>query len=197
MRGHNSERTERIEGNSNARKNEQGKDVRARMQALLKEEIDYDFSQFTMEEFVHWLEQRRGRKIECISYCMTSPSVSAAWVASDECDYVFYAKDAPPVFQIHSQLHEFAHMLCGHTAQSKVARLESLLEEAMGSTCPGKISVLLRSDHSDEIEIEAEVLASLIQERIMHHSRLKELTMAHLLESDFAIQMAEYLQLLG
>ena len=183
--------------NPNSENKGQGKSVQERMQTLLEEEIDYDFSQFTMEGFVNWLEERRGRKIECIPYQITSPFLSAAWVASDEQDYVFYLKDAPPVLQIHSQLHEFAHMLCGHTAKSRVAKLEKLLENAMQRMHSEKVSVLLRSNYADEVEVEAEVLASLIQERIMHHSRLKELTMADSLESDFAEQMARYLKLLG
>ena len=75
--------------------------------------------------------------------------------------------------------------------------MEKLLENAMQGMHSEKVSVLLRSNYADEVEVEAEVLASLIQERIMHHSRLKELTMADSLESDFAEQMARYLKLLG
>jgi hypothetical protein len=45
--------------------------VKEIMKALFSEiETQYDFSQFTMEGFRRWLEQRRGRKIICMPWDM-------------------------------------------------------------------------------------------------------------------------------
>ncbi len=52
--------------------------VKARMQALL-DEIDYDFSCFTLNDFARWLEQRRERSIIFVPREMPA-ALFGAWV---------------------------------------------------------------------------------------------------------------------
>ena len=54
------------------------KKTRGWMRSLLGE-MDYDFSQFTLEEFARWLEERRGREIVFVPYHFERPDVSGAW----------------------------------------------------------------------------------------------------------------------
>jgi len=144
------------------------------MRALLAE-IDYGFSQFTMEGFTCWLERRRGRKILFVPRPMP-PTLFGAWLASDDCDYIFYEADTLSLHQVHIQLHEIAHILCGHPAiEIGPQQLQILLRRA--DTDPTLYtSLLLRSVRSDQAELEAETLTALIQEQVLRHARLRELT---------------------
>ncbi len=49
-----------------------GGNLKTRMRELLNE-IDYDFTDFTIEGFARWLEARRGRKIVFLPWTMPSP----------------------------------------------------------------------------------------------------------------------------
>jgi len=162
--------------------------VKARMRAMLAE-FDFDFTTFTMERFTAWLEARRGRKILFVPRPLP-PTLFGAWMAGDDCDYIFYEANTLPIHQVHIQLHEMAHMLCGHPAlviNSQQARI--LLRQAHPSPSLYE-SLLLRSISPDEMELEAETLTALIQEQVLRHSTLEKLTTV--LSSDEDI--AEYLR---
>jgi hypothetical protein len=151
--------------------------TRKKKQGLLAEvEAEYDFDQFTMEGFIHWLEQRRGRKIALIPYPISTTSVSGAWLAGDDCDFVFYDEATLPIHQTHIQLHEMAHMLCGHPTL-KVGRegLSILFRGMVGAAGQEAESLFVQFAHSKEAEREAEVLASLIQKKVLHYGRMREL----------------------
>jgi hypothetical protein len=157
---------------------EKEQSIEARLRAILAE-IDYDFDQFTLEGFARWLEERRGRKIIFFPYHFERPDVSGAWVADEVHEYVVYeTRDAPPVLQVHAQTHEMAHMLCGHSTVQIDAEDLMLLLSRIGEDDVACQSLFLRSaqpDQADEEELEAEMLASLIQEQVLNHSREQEL----------------------
>jgi hypothetical protein len=146
-----------------------GKSVRQRMQTLLAE-IDYDFSAFSPQGFARWLERRRGRPIELIPWRIRS-AASGAWLADEERDYVFYESEAPLFYQEHVQLHEMAHMLCGHSTATVCFRRRQ-------PSCQIKAQLALtplpRSHRFDESELEAETLADLIQEQILRHAAVQK-----------------------
>ena len=173
------------------RKTEQS--VEARMRALLAE-IDYDFSQFTSEGFARWLEERRGRKIVFLPHHFVRPDVTGAWVADAVHEYVFYeTQDAPPVLRVHSQTHEMAHMLCGHsTVQIDTEDLILLLSHFVENdgACEALSLRSVQPIQTDEEELEAEMLACLIQEQVLNHSREQELL--KVVSSD--VDIAAYLE---
>lgn len=152
--------------------------IETRMRALMAE-INYDFGQFTLEGFTRWLEERRGRKIVFFPYHFKRPDVSGAWMADKVHDYVFYeTQDAPPVLRVHSQMHEMAHMLCGHsTVQIDAGDLVLLLShfDEDNTACQYLSLRSTQPDQVDEEDREAEMLASLIQEQVLSHSRVQEL----------------------
>jgi hypothetical protein len=154
--------------------------TRKKMQALLAEvEAEYDFEQFTMEGFIYWLQQRRGREIVLIPYPISTTTASGAWLAGDDRDFVFYDEATLPIHQTHIQLHEMAHMLCGHPTL-KVGRegLSILFRGMVGAAEQAEQeaeSLFVRFAHSREAEREAEVLASLIQKKVLHYGRMREL----------------------
>ena len=53
--------------------------VEAKMKAVL-DELDFDFSQFTMDSFVDWIERSRGRKIRFIHWEMP-PGMFGVWMS--------------------------------------------------------------------------------------------------------------------
>jgi hypothetical protein len=150
--------------------------IRARLQTLL-DGLDYDFSRFTLDGFKDWLERRRGRPIVFVPRAMPA-TLFGAWVQGIDADYVFFEQDTPLIHQAHNQLHELAHMICGHpTVVVGPQQVGALLRHAGSITDPTLFveSLLLRSAHSDEHELEAETLTALIQERVLQHARLDAL----------------------
>jgi len=101
-------------------------------------------------------------------------TIFGAWMESDDVDYIFYHADAIPLHKAHTQLHELAHILCGH--KTLPITTELLFNVLMGNISTAKL--LLRSTKSDQAEQEAELLTSLIQEQLYRCVRFNELTKA-------------------
>jgi hypothetical protein len=136
--------------------------------------IDYDLGNLTIEGFARWLEHRRGRPIVFVPRHMPA-TVFGAWVSADDRDHVFYEADTPPLHQAHICLHEMAHMLLGHPTVRVDAQETQALLRGTGPDLTSVDSLLLRSTHTDEVEQEAELLATLIQDRALRHTRSRAL----------------------
>ena len=160
------------------------RDTKIRMQTLL-DSLDYDFRQFTLDDFTRWLERHRGRKIAFIPLPLPA-AMFGAWVKGITEDCVFYEQNTPGVHQAHIQLHELSHMMCGHPTVD--------LSQHTGGGLAVSHSLLLRSAHSDENEQEAEILTALIQERVQRHARMEELYKT--VESDHGNFLMTYLETL-
>lgn len=131
----------------------------------------YDFSSFTLQGFIAWVGKKRGKAIEMTAWAMPA-AIFGAWIEVEDMDYIFYDEDAIPLHKAHIQLHELAHMLCGH--ETIKATKETLADILMGKFSADNL--LLRSTKSDQKEQEAELLTSLIQTQIHRHARFDELT---------------------
>ena len=164
-------------------------DIKAHMKVKL-DRLDYDFGHFTLEGFVRWLEEQRGRKILFIPWSLGA-GISGAWIsdADEPFEYVFYDAAAVGLHQAHIKLHELAHMICGHpTLRLGYREIKALLQGRLSeSACLDP--VLLRSTHSTEMGMEAETLAALIQERALRFSALEELTAGVSSDEDIAEYM--------
>lgn len=152
--------------------------VEAKMKAVL-DELDFDFSQFTMDSFVDWIERSRGRKIRFIHWEMP-PGMFGVWMsdADEPIEHVFIDNSVPPMHQVHIQLHELSHILCAHpTARLSRHEMGELLFKAAED--PGVLNeVLLRAPAKKELEEEAEIMAVLIQHQVIRHERLQQLGVA-------------------
>lgn len=135
--------------------------------------LDYNFERFTLPDFVRWLEaQQNDRKIVLVPGRLPA-SLSGAWLATETCDYIFYAGDALALHQMHIQLHELSHLLCGHAALA-VDEDEHLIPEEEAWVPP---SVLLLDAHrTPHAELEAELLASLIHMHVLQRESAVEQT---------------------
>ena len=160
------------------------------MQALLKS-LDYDFDNFTMDGFRAYLEHRRDRKLVFVPWSMP-PSLTGAWLAADGCDFVFYASDTLPIHQAHIQLHEMAHMLCGHSGLKTDGSALQVFRAFRPTQETDRL--MFRSAHSAIEELEAETLASLVQRQALRSARLHQLM--EIVSEDFGAYLSKYLQTL-
>ncbi len=149
--------------------------IRVRMKAKLQE-LNFDFRHFTMEKFVAHIEKLRGKEILFIDWDMPA-GLYGAWIsdADDPCEYIFYSKSAPPIHQIHIQLHELAHIINDHDTL-RVSKTD--LEASMNKR-EDDISLfahaLMRAPNDTEMEQEAEMLATLVQEQALRYVQVQNL----------------------
>ena len=87
-----------------------------------------------------------------------------AWIATPETDVILYERRTTRVHQDHIVLHELSHLICGHQP--------SLLEPAVAAEIFPDLEpevvrgVLARHGYSSTDEVEAEVMASVLSERV-------------------------------
>ncbi len=138
-------------------------------------ELQYDFRAFSIQGLICHISKLKRREIITIPWVMPA-TVFGAWMSDDEepKEYIFYRDNAPVIHQIHIQLHELSHLLLGHPTlrinQKKIAEVF----EKKGSL-PFADLPRLRSPKQTEWEIQAEVLATLIQERVIQNSNMDQL----------------------
>ena len=90
------------------------------------------------------------------------------WVAGPSSDFIFYAADTSPLHQQHIILHELSHLLCGHrTLPLGEDELRALLFPDLHAQTVER--VLQRAGYSTADEQEAELLASVILQRVTAH----------------------------
>lgn len=130
----------------------------ARVRAL---ELPTPFSAYA---FCELLAARRGRPI-LLQPITSRASPCGLWVATSTTDYIFYEQETSRLHQEHIILHEACHILCAHHSTSIAeAELPRLL---FPDLCPETVRrVLRRATYSTRDEREAELLASLILERV-------------------------------
>jgi hypothetical protein len=148
---------------------------RLKAEKILKE-LDYEFQGFSIDHFIRCVGDFTGRQILSTPWQMPS-GLFGAWLSDDDVphEYIFYRHDVPLIHQIHIQLHEVAHLLFGHpTLHVNRERITASLSGQ--ETLPFAEYVLLRSATQSDIEAEAETLASMIQEQVIRHSHLDQLT---------------------
>jgi hypothetical protein len=149
--------------------------------------LDYDFRTFTMDSFVSWLETRLGREIRFKSWPMP-PGLFGVWLsdAEEPVEYIFYDDKGPLIQQVHIQLHELSHMICAHpTARLTRLEMQKLLLASVEN--PAVLNpALLRASAQNEVEEEAEILASLIQHRVIQNKRAAQLAITASSDQDLA-----------
>lgn len=109
------------------------------------------------------IEAHMGRRIHLEPWPMAR-DMAGLWIANKTRDYIFYAQDATPPHQEHIILHELAHILSGHPQMPIDPQL--LQELFFPHLDRDAVHLALsRSCYDDSREREAEVLASLIEQR--------------------------------
>lgn len=124
---------------------------------------------FTPKGFAAELARFRGRPVELVP--VPARTSCGLLVSTPAADYIGYPTDTTALHQRHIMLHEAAHLLCGH-ATSLDASVSSVL---LPNLSPALVRrVLARSAYTDPQEHEAELLASLLAQRVVRPSATRE-----------------------
>ena len=155
--------------------------IESRMQLVLSE-MDYDFSQFTLNGLIAHLAQRRQVKILCAPLPMP-PYMFGAWISQTNParEYIFYDNHLSVEHRAHTILHELAHWWRGHETlmvnRAQLAGMIQLLntDSADVNYIWGQLARRSEGSNShNQQEAEAEVLALLIQDEADKHRRWQQ-----------------------
>ena len=141
------------------------------------EKLEYDFKQFSLEDFVDHIARRKRREIILRSWAFNSKELSALWLPQESAHYILFNATYHQTHQIHSILHELAHLVLGHSVRSVRDILDTkLIEELGGFSFLGRPRWVAASRlETDPEEIEAEAFVCAIQSRVMLANRLDSL----------------------
>lgn len=146
--------------------------IRRRMERVLAD-LDYDFSAFSLEDFVDWLAEGSGETLRLVAVPFP-PQIFGLWITGQapSVEYFLYDAALAPHHQVHVALHEISHWLCQHkTIVSPTARIEEMIEALSSGRDVGDllegVSLRAESARNPDEEHEAEALALLIEEAVM------------------------------
>ena len=111
------------------------------------------------------LSHRRNRAIHVIPAELGAGEPCGIWLAMDSVDVIVVEADTTPLHQDHIIAHELAHMLCAHSG-SMSPEPESMALLFPHLDVERVIEVLGRTAYPTEDEQAAEIIASLILERV-------------------------------
>lgn len=126
---------------------------------------------FDAEQFVASIAARRGRPIELMPVSAPAGGPCGLLMSTERADYILVPANTTALHRRHILLHEVGHLLCGHVGSDAgadgVAIDAAAGRELMPNLSPELIRrVLGRTTYSEVEEREAELLASLIAQRV-------------------------------
>lgn len=112
------------------------------------------------------LGRQRGRPIRLLPIQLDATHPSGFWIAVGGTDFIVFDENTSGPHQEHIIAHELAHMICCHRG---TAALDSASAKILFPNLdPNLVQEMLgRAGYSDEQEQEAEVLATLLLQKIM------------------------------
>jgi hypothetical protein len=136
--------------------------LRLRCEARLQQ---FDLSApFEIHAFSEKVAEQRGRPIVLHAVPGTA-GACGVWVSTPSADLIFYEEHTSPLHRDHIILHELSHLMCDHrpvpVSEHEISQL--LFPDVDPETVK---LVLQRGGYATEEEREAEILASLILERV-------------------------------
>ncbi len=110
------------------------------------------------------LGQKRGQPIHLLAIELDSARPSGLWIAMDGMDFIVFEANTSAPHQEHIIAHELAHIILGH----RNAELNDVSARLLFPKLdPGLVrDMLSRTGYADESEQEAEMLATLMLQRI-------------------------------
>ncbi|MEC3973705.1 hypothetical protein [Amycolatopsis sp. H20-H5] len=126
---------------------------------------------FDAEAFVALLARQRGRPIELMPVSVPSGGPCGLLMSTERADYILCPTDTTALHQRHILLHEVGHLLCGHTGSGAGADGAALDAAVTGTLMPNLSPelvrrVLGRTTYTEVQEREAELLATLLAQRV-------------------------------
>lgn len=145
----------------------------------LRQHLDalaYDFARFEINDFANWLAAERGRQI-CFVGLSLPANLFGAWIRGRHTDYIFFDHDTHPIHAVHIRLHELIHILLGHQTIDVSDMTQWLGETASPAEAAQKLDGPFRSLRlPDRQELEAEIMTSLVHQRVIALAGLEALT---------------------
>lgn len=107
------------------------------------------------------LAEQRGRAIEILLVDTPVSGPCALWVSLQDKDYVLVERGTDPLHRDQMKLHEWAHMVSGH--RGTLSRSDEWSGRLLPDLDPAMVKMVLgRRTYSEEEEIEAEMMASMV-----------------------------------
>lgn len=116
---------------------------------------------FVIERFIESLSEHCERRIELVEMHVRSDTPCGLLVNTKEADYIFYATNTTALHRKHIVAHEAGHLLFDH--EGTIAQHDTVHNLLLKNLSAKLIvRVLGRTAYSEEQEVEAEMLASVI-----------------------------------
>jgi hypothetical protein len=134
---------------------------------------------FDAEAFVAGLAAERGRPIELMPVSAPEGAPCGLLMSTERADYILYPANTTALHRRHILLHEVGHLLCGHTGSDAgadgVAIDAAAGRQLMPSLSPELVRrVLGRTTYTEVEEREAELVASLLAQRVVRPEEPRE-----------------------
>jgi hypothetical protein len=111
------------------------------------------------------LGEDRRRPLTLVPAAIESSQPCGMWLSTRDVDVIFFDADTTRAHQEHIILHELGHIICGHRTAGGMN--DASARQLFPDLDPALVrDMLMRTGYDDEQEQEAEVLASLLAERI-------------------------------
>ncbi|MGB7339853.1 MAG: hypothetical protein WBC91_13240 [Phototrophicaceae bacterium] len=137
------------------------------------ENLDYDWSQYTFDNFVSHIEKLRERPMVIVP--LPYLKVPAVCTATEISDYIIYDASDIPMSQHHHKLHELGHFILGHVQEVLATDdLENFLQEIRSKSLFRGYSHIYERDLG--VEHEAEYFAYKVEDDIADARRLNQIT---------------------
>lgn len=140
-------------------------------------DLDYDWSEFTLDDFMEWLTNSLGEPVILVP-CYLPSDICGAYIISPSGHLILFDQNLPPLLRLHTILHEIAHLLCGHqTASLSHDEIENL-DWVMANSdifVPKLAMTRNPSSKTNRQEQEAEALALLIQSEVQKAKNFHQL----------------------
>ncbi len=140
------------------------------------ESLGYNFATFDVTDFLQYIAALRKRELS-VHTVPLSPQLFGFWYPTADTDFIGINAKLHPAHQIHTTLHEVAHMLLGHRGMDLKKLLGEELFRQLGITSnEGHLRSSISIDNSVDLqEQEAEHFVLLIQRKLVMAHRLQEL----------------------
>ncbi|MGW4057535.1 hypothetical protein ACWEGE_04615 [Amycolatopsis sp. NPDC004747] len=137
---------------------------------------------FEAGAFVAGLAAERGRPIELMPVSAPEGAPCGLLMSTERADYILYPTNTTALHRRHIVLHEVGHLLCGHVgSDSHAAGADGVaIDAAAGRQLMPNLSpelvrrVLGRTTYSEVEEREAELVASLLAQRVARPAQARE-----------------------
>ena len=138
--------------------------------------LGYDFKAFNIDDFLHHIALQRNRPVS-VRTVPLSPDLFGFWYPTRETDFIAVNANLHHVHQLHTLLHELAHLLLGHRGMDlRLLLAEDLIQQLNIIQAEGHLrsaSTIDQAHNSQEREAEQFVMA--IRRKLVAARRLQEL----------------------